>query len=58
MRQIVIPGDELPDGRPGKNVYTMDGKNFSSVVGIVNQVNGYVNVVPLKGVYNPKPGIV
>ena len=56
MRQIVIPGEALPDDRAGKNVYTKDGKNYSTVVGIVNQVNGYVNVVPLKGVYNPKVG--
>ena len=56
MRSIVIPGQELPDGRPGKNVYVRNGKNISTVVGILNPVNGYVNVVPLKGVYNPRVG--
>ncbi len=53
---VVIPGEELPAGRPGKFVYQKGGKNYSTMIGLVNQSNGYVNVIPLNGVYNPKVG--
>ena len=56
MGKVVIPGEELPAGRPGRNVYQKDGKNFSTVIGIPSTYNGYVNVVPLGGVYSPKVG--
>ena len=57
--RIVYPGDvviESLDVIPGQGVYRQGEKVISKFVGVVKQRGSVVNVVPLNGVYMPKPG--
>ncbi len=55
-RKLVIPGEYLGEGRCGHGVYEENGKVFSRFVGLAEEKNGLIFVIPLTGVYNPKRG--
>lgn len=55
-RKVVIPGDEIGEGRGGHNTYEENGKLYSRVVGISERKNDITFVIPLAGIYNPKRG--
>ena len=55
-RDIVIPSQflgELKDKKAGRGTFVEDGKIYSEILGVVSQNKEYVNVVPLKGRYDP-----
>lgn len=58
-REIVLPGEIIGDVkkvRPGYGTYT-DGENIvSKLIGIPQENRGYLMVISLSGVYNPKSG--
>ncbi|PKK86552.1 MAG: RNA-binding protein [Thermoplasmata archaeon HGW-Thermoplasmata-1] len=58
-RRIVLPGELIGEGaslRPGQGAYRdrADGRIYASRVGVMGKHSGYVNVVPLSGVYDPQ----
>lgn len=57
-REIVVPGDVLEgDGlKPGAGTFSEEGRIYASLLGVRQERNGYVNVIPLGGVYIPQPG--
>ena len=55
-RKLVIPGDELGEGRAGHGAYEENGKVYSSFIGLAEEKNGVLFVIPLSGIYNPKRG--
>ncbi len=57
-RQIVTPGELLAEGEytAGENSYLEGNKIYASRIGLVNWDHKRVNVVALKGLYNPKIG--
>jgi exosome complex component RRP4 len=55
-REIVIPSQLLGDvnsKKAGRGTFIENGKIYSEILGILNQNNNYINVVPLKGIYDP-----
>jgi len=59
MREIVLPGSVLgnvKEKKAGKGTFIENGTIYSSRLGIVEERNGYVNVIPLSGVYEPSVG--
>jgi exosome complex component RRP4 len=56
MKTIVIPGELLSDERKrlGANVYVLDGKIYSKVLGITDKETDRSDVVALKGTYMPR----
>ncbi len=57
QREVVIPGDLL-DGRglkPGSGTFNEGGHIYAARVGILSEKDGYVDVIPLGGVYIPRP---
>lgn len=54
-REIVIPGEHLGNNphMMGQNVYVLDGNVYASVLGIKNERENEISVVPLKGKYTP-----
>lgn len=55
-RKLVIPGDLLGEGRAGHGAYEENGNVYSGHVGLAEERNGLFIVIPLGGIYNPKPG--
>ena len=55
-RKLVLPGDELGDGRPGNGAYKEDGKIYAKAVGVKEEKDDLIFVIPLSGVYDPKGG--
>ena len=58
-RQIVFPSQILGDiksHRAGKGTFIENGKIISERIGILNENSNYVNVIPLKGKYEPVIG--
>ena len=58
-RQIVFPSQILGDvktHKAGKGTFTEDGKIISERIGILNENSNYINVIPLKGRYEPVIG--
>lgn len=57
-KKIVVPGDFITDQvkRLGSFVYLEDKKIYSSVVGLLNESNDRVSVIPLNGPYTPQEG--
>jgi len=55
-RRLVIPGDFLGEGRAGHGTYEDNGKVYARFVGLAEEKNGVHIVIPLGGIYNPKPG--
>lgn len=57
-REVVVPGDVL-DGKglkPGSGTFSEGGHIYASTLGIRSERSGHVDVVPLSGVYIPRPG--
>ncbi len=55
-REIVIPSQLLGDikqKKAGKGTFIEDGKIYSEILGVLNDKNKYINVIPLKGRYDP-----
>ena len=55
-RKIVIPSQLLGDikqKRAGKGTFIEDGKIYSEILGVLSDNNKYINVIPLKGRYDP-----
>jgi exosome complex component RRP4 len=55
-REIVIPSQLLGDIKnikAGKGTFVENGKIYSEILGILNNSSDYVNVIPIKGRYDP-----
>jgi exosome complex component RRP4 len=58
-RKIVLPSQILGDlksQRAGRGTFVKNGKILSERLGILNMKSNYINVVPLKGRYDPVVG--
>jgi exosome complex component RRP4 len=58
-RQIVIPSQILGDSttkKAGKGTFIEDGKIYSEILGVLNENDRFINVIPLKGRYDPSLG--
>lgn len=55
MKRIVTPGELISDKRKkiGENVFIKDNCIYSSVLGILNETDDFVSIVPLNGPYIP-----
>lgn len=58
MRKIVLPGDLLSTNprAAGYGTYVEDGKVYSKILGLFDQTETHVRVIPLKGKYIPSIG--
>jgi exosome complex component RRP4 len=57
-REIVIPSQHLGDikkNKAGKGTFIENGKIYSEILGIISRNNEYINVIPIKGIYDPAP---
>ncbi|MDD3177950.1 MAG: hypothetical protein PHR26_00350 [Candidatus ainarchaeum sp.] len=54
-KKIVIPGEFLTDQRKklGSNVFLLNNKVYSQVVGLLSESTDYISVVALNGIYKP-----
>jgi exosome complex component RRP4 len=55
-REIVIPSQLLGDikeKKAGKGTFVENGKIYSEIIGVLNDSSNYINVIPLKGRYDP-----
>ncbi len=55
-RQIVIPSQllgEVKNKKAGRGTYVEHGKIYAEILGILNADSDYINVIPLKGRYDP-----
>ncbi len=58
-RDIVIPSQFLGDAdklKAGRGTFIENGKIYAEKLGILNKKSDYVNIVPLKGRYEPVEG--
>ena len=58
-KDLVVPGDVLARGLdflPSSGTYRIDNEIKAKVMGLVKLKDKYVGVVPLAGVYIPRPG--
>ncbi len=58
-RKIVIPGTlvgTVEKNKPGRGTFKEEGNIYASRLGIVEERSGYLNVIPLSGVYEPVVG--
>lgn len=58
-RDVVLPGDEIinsMDYLPGRNCYREGNSIYSKRIGLLNVHGRVISVIPLSGVYIPKPG--
>ena len=58
-REIVIPSQLLGDAKDkkaGRGTFILDGKIYSERLGVLSNKSSYINVVPLKGRYDPVEG--
>src|SRR3989449_6072243 len=58
LRPIVIPGEAVggPGLKPGPGTYSEGGQVFAAQLGIRNEHEGVVSVIPLNGRYIPQRG--
>jgi exosome complex component RRP4 len=58
LRPIVIPGEAVggPGLKPGPGTYSEGGRLFAAQLGIRNERDGQVSVIPLSGRYIPQRG--
>ena len=59
MREIIIPGEKIPDtkgDKAGFGTIKRDGKIIATIFGLVKKAKGFVDVVPLNGKYLPHTG--
>jgi len=55
-RKIVIPSQLLGDvnqNKAGKGTFVEKGKIYSEILGILYNSKDFINVIPLKGIYDP-----
>jgi len=55
-RQIVIPGQSLgdiPGFKPGRGTFVENKKIYAERLGVLNIQDNFINVIPLKGRYEP-----
>lgn len=55
-REIVIPSQLLGnvnDKKAGRGTFVENKKIYAEILGVLNERNGYIDVVPLKGRYDP-----
>ena len=55
-REIVIPSQllgEIKNKKAGRGTFVENGKIYAEVLGILNNNSNYINVIPLKGRYDP-----
>jgi len=55
-RTIVIPSQllgEIKNQKAGRGTFVENGKIYSEVLGVLNTNNEFINVTPLKGIYEP-----
>ena len=55
-REIVIPSQllgEIKNKKAGRGTFVENGKIYAEVIGILNDNSNYINVIPLKGRYDP-----
>ena len=58
-RTIVIPSQVLGDVKSknaGRGTFVENGKIYSGILGVLNENERYINIVPLKGRYDPSIG--
>jgi exosome complex component RRP4 len=57
-KRIVVPGEVLSEERKklGSNVFIKNGKIISNALGLLNEGEEFISVVPLEGNYVPKEG--
>ena len=57
-RKIVVPGELVTEGRKriGDHIFLEDGKAYSDTLGLLEQDEESVRVIPLQGKYMPKSG--
>jgi len=56
QRKLVIPGEELGEGRAGQGCYVEGGKVYAKVLGLLERRGNTFFIIPLNGVYNPRKG--
>jgi len=56
MKRIITPGELITttNKKIGDNIFVKDDCIYSSVLGILNESDGYVSIVPLNGPYVPE----
>jgi len=55
-REIVIPSQflgEIKNKKAGKGTFVENGKIYSEILGVLNSNSNYINVISLKGRYDP-----
>ena len=55
-REVVIPSQLLGDvesKKAGRGTFVENKKIYAEILGVLNENNGFINVVPLKGRYDP-----
>ncbi len=59
VRELVLPGDLLSDDgknlRAGQSTFKEGGKIYAAQLGLKSQRSSFLNVIPLKGAYIPRP---
>lgn len=56
MKRIVVPGELITDKKKklGENIFLHEDKIYSSVLGLLNETDDFVSIVPLNGPYIPQ----
>jgi exosome complex component RRP4 len=55
-REIVIPSQflgEIKNIKAGNGTFVENGKIYAEILGVLNNNSNYINVIPLKGIYDP-----
>jgi len=55
-REIVIPSQllgEIKHKKAGKGTFIENGKIYAEILGVLNDNSNYINIIPLKGRYDP-----
>jgi len=55
-REIVIPSQflgEIKNKKSGKGTFVENGKIYAEILGVLSDSSNYINVIPLKGRYDP-----
>ena len=55
-REIVIPSQllgDVNDKKAGRGTFVENKKIYAEILGVLNDNNGFINVVPIKGRYDP-----
>ena len=55
-REVVIPSQllgDVNDKKAGRGTFVENKKIYAEILGVLNDNNGFINVVPIKGRYDP-----